>query len=141
MGDAGSNPAPTSKIHHMIKKFIQRLRHLYKWLPIIWKDYDYDHAFIEYMLKHKLQSMYDRFSDPEKTQVNWETEHALRALKALRICITILERRRSTFYIDLWDDENEKLTDEIMIKIVSTEDRDWKLLWKLMDKFMLYWWD
>lgn len=122
-------------------QFVEGIKNLWRWFPIIWKDRDYDHAFIEYMLQHKLQAMYDRFSDPNATCVNWETEHAAKALKALKICLIILERRRSEFYIGLWDSDKEELTDEVMVRVAYTEDRDWKLLWRLMDKYMLYWWD
>lgn len=121
---------------------MEGLHNLWKWLPIIWKDRNFDHAYIEYILQFKLQNMYNRFSDPEQTCVNWETEHAAKALKALRICITILERRRSEFYINLWDnDKDPELTDEIMIMVDYTERRDWKLFHKLMERYMEYWWD
>ena len=121
---------------------MEGLHNLWKWLPIIWKDRDFDHAYIEYLLQFKLQNIYNRFSDPEQTYVNWETKHAAKALKALRICITILERRRSEFYINLWDTEKHpKLTDEIMIMVDYTERRDWKLFHKLMEQYMEYWWD
>jgi len=128
-------------IRDKIKSFQTGIKNIIKWFPIVWKDRNYDHAFIEYMLKHKLQMMYDRFSDPNETYVNWETDHAKKALKALKICITILERRNSEFYIlNLWD-ENEELTEELMAKLNSVERRDWKLFHRLMEQHMEYWWD
>jgi hypothetical protein len=86
--------------------------------------------------------MYDRFSTPNETCVNWNTDHAKKSLKALRICITILKRRKDEFYVlHLWDEKNELLTDEIMIRVDVTERRDWKLFHKLMEQYMEYWWD
>ena len=122
-----------------MNRFIQGVKNLIYWFPIIWKDRDYDHAFIEYMLEHKYKVMYKRFNDPNLTYVNWETEHASKALKALRICLTILERRRSEFYImELceihFDTDHAKC-------IMDIEDRDWRLLNRLTEKYMLYWWD
>ena len=123
----------------MMNRFIQGIKNLIYWFPIIWKDRDYDHAFIEYMLEHKYKAMYKRFSDPSSTYVNWETEHASKALKALRICLTIFERRRKEFYImELCD----KYFDTDQAKyIMDIEDRDWRLLNRLTEKYMLYWWD
>ena len=125
-----------------IKSFQTGIKNILRWFPIIWKDRNYDHAFIEYMLLHKLQMMYDRFNDPNETYVNWGTIHAKKALKALRICITILQRRKNEFYIfHLWNEKEDDLTDEVMIRIDMTERRDWKLLHKLMEQYMEYWWD
>ena len=128
-------------ISYPFRRVVWGIKNLWKWFPIIWNDRDWDHAYIEYLLLTKLQSMYNRFSDPHKTYVDWNTKHAAKALKALRICITILERRRSSFYVGLWDSDKEELTDEIMIKVDYTEQRDWKLLHKLMEQYMEYWWD
>ena len=123
----------------MINRFIQGIKNLIYWFPIIWKDRNYDHAFIEYMLEHKLKAMYKRFSDPNATYVNWETEQDAKALKALRICLTILERRREEFYImELYS----KYFDTDQIKcVMDIEDRDWRTLNRLLEKYMLYWWD
>ena len=113
----------------MFRKLRYSIRNLYNWFPIIWNDRDWDHAFIEYLLEHKLRRMYDRFSDPNKTIVNWETERGARALKALRICIVILDRRRNGFYYSGIEESYEM------------EQRDWKLLFTLMEKYMRWWWD
>ena len=122
-----------------MNRFIQGIKNLIYWFPIIWKDRDYDHAFIEYMLEHKYKAMYKRFNDPYLTYVNWETEQDAKALKALRICLTILERRRKEFYImELCD----KYFDTDQAKyIMDIEDRDWRLLNRHTEKYMLYWWD
>ena len=123
----------------MINRFIQGIKNLIYWFPIIWKDRDYDHAFIEYMLEHKYKAMYKRFSDPNATYVNWETIQDAKALKALKICLIILERRQEEFYImrlyDKYFDNN------IIRDVASIEDRDWRLLNRLTEKYMLYWWD
>lgn len=123
----------------MINSFIQGIKNLIHWFPIIWKDRDYDHAYIEVMLEHKLKAMYKRFSDKNATYVNWESEHAAKALKALNICVIILERRREEFYIlNLYDKYFD--ADNVQ-QVAAIEDRDWKLLHTLMEKYMLWWWD
>ena len=116
----------------MINRFIQGVKNLIYWFPIIWKDRNYDHAFIEYMLEHKLKAMYKLFNDPNLRQDG-------KALRALRICLTILERRREEFYImELYS----KYFDTDQIKcVMDIEDRDWRTLNRLLEKYMLYWWD
>tara|TARA_R110000868_G_scaffold64476_1_gene193547 strand:- start:189 stop:593 length:405 start_codon:yes stop_codon:yes gene_type:complete len=129
------------KIRSLYSEIEAGIQNLIKWFPVIWKDRDFDHAFIEYLLQHKLQAIYNRFNDSDQTYVNWEAEESAKALKALRICLTILERRRSEFYIDLWDSDHEELSNELLVQMESVENRDWKLLWRLMDNHMLWWWD
>jgi hypothetical protein len=38
------------------KEFIQGVKNLWKWFPVIWKDRDWDHHFIYEMLIHKLEN-------------------------------------------------------------------------------------
>ena len=123
----------------MINEFIQGIKNIIYWFPIIWKDRDYDHAYIEYMMEHKFKAMYKRFNDPNATYVNWETDHAAKALKALKICLIILERRREEFYItNLY---NIHFDADQVKDVIDIEDRDWRILNRLIEKYMLYWWD
>ena len=85
-----------------IKYFKNSIKNLIKWFPIIWQDRDWDHGYVEDMLLFKLNNMYKRFSDPNATYVDWNSKHAKPALKALKICIQILERRKNNYYTDYW---------------------------------------
>jgi len=124
-----------------MNNIIRGIKNLIKWFPIIWKDRDWDQAYIEYMLQFKLEQMYKRFKDPYRTDVDWDYPSSKKSLKALKICITILERRRAEFYISLWDSNKEELTDELMYLIDNVERRDWKILHSLIHQYMEGWWD
>lgn len=39
----------------MIRRFFHRVRKLIYWLPILWRDCDWDHAYILIVLRHKLR--------------------------------------------------------------------------------------
>ena len=122
-----------------IRYFKNSIKNLIKWFPIIWNDMDCDCSYVEDILLFKLNNMYKRFSDPDATCVNWEIEHTKSALKALKLCIQILERRRDNYYTDYWwnrgkEDKDLKISDQL-------EQRDWKLFCLLMEKYFAYWWD
>jgi len=42
-----------------IKQFFRRIRNLYRWLPIIWKDQDWDDWYIFEILKFKIRNQAD----------------------------------------------------------------------------------
>lgn len=113
--------------------FITRgIKNLVYWFPLIWNDRDWDHAYMEYILLHKLKRMYKRFSDPTATYVDWTYEYSAKALQALRICIVILERRKSSFTLDLYGPIKQHM---------AIEDRDQKVLYSLMNQYSTCWWD
>lgn len=121
----------------MITRFINRIRNLIRWFPIIWRDRDFDHCYIEHMMYHKLIHTYNFFvSDDSVT--NWDEKDAKKALKALHICIIILERRLDNFYLKLCSDV---YSFEEVKKISGIEDRDQKLLGQLLGKYLSHWWD
>lgn len=122
-----------------IRYFINSIKNLIKWLPIIWKDRDWDHAYVEDILLFKLNNMYKRFSNPDSTYVDWETDSTSEALKALKLCIQILERRRDNYYTEYWWSRGQ--TDEDLILSAQLEERDWKLFCLMMEKYFNYWWD
>ena len=50
---------------HLHRDFIQGIKNLWKWFPVIWKDRDWDHAYIYKILEFKLknQSKYIKTHD------------------------------------------------------------------------------
>ena len=120
-----------------MKRIIRGIINLWNWLPIIWKDADYDNYYIEAMLLQKLRNTYDFFIS-ENAVTNWDEQEANKALRALRICITVLERRRSDFYINVITNLDDlKQVDNVL----KCEQRDMKIFGNLFGKYLGYWWD
>jgi hypothetical protein len=122
-----------------IRYFINSIKNLIKWFPIIWRDRDWDSTYIEEMLLFKLNNMYKRFSDPNATYVDWDSKYAKPVLKALKLCIQILERRKNNYYTDYWWSRGQQ--DKDLMISSQLEQRDWKLFCRLMEKYSGYWWD
>jgi hypothetical protein len=122
-----------------IRYFKNSIKNLIKWFPIIWNDRDWDSAYIEEMLLFKLNNMYKRFSDPNATYVDWDSKHAKPALKALKLCIQILERRQDNYYTNYWWSRGQE--DKDLMISSQLEQRDWKLFCLMMEKYFGYWWD
>lgn len=120
-----------------MKRIFRKLKNLYRWFPVIWYDRDYDHAYIEHILYHKLVNTYNFFIS-DKAVTNWDEQHAAKSLKALHICILILERRLDNFYLKLCSDI---YSFEETKKITGIETRDQKLLGYLLGEYLSQWWD
>lgn len=118
---------------------IKQIKNLIRWFPIIWEDRDWDHGYVEEMLLFKLNNMYKRFSDPDTTYVDWGTKYAKPALKALKLCVQILERRRDNYYTEYWWNRGQTIED--LKTSAQLEKRDWRLFCMMMEKYFNYWWD
>lgn len=66
-------------------RLLDRLHNVWRWLPIIWKDRDWDHHFIFEILKFKLNNVANQL---ESTQwfVGYERE-----VQRIRLCIRLIE--------------------------------------------------
>lgn len=77
----------------MIKKLLK----IIKWIPILWKDEDWDHSYFIAIMRFKLERMFEFFNS-SRSVTNWNTHKS--ELKALRICIEILKRKENDFYFN-----------------------------------------
>jgi len=113
------------------------IKNLINWFPIIWNDRDFDNYYIEIMMYEKLRNTYNFFVS-ENSVTNWDVPEQAKSLQALRICVTILERKQNEFYIMLASDlDNIKEVENIR----KCEERDMKVFGKLFGKYLNYWWD
>ena len=120
------------------------IKNLIYYFKIIWEDKPWDHQFIEYLLEKKLNKSLNYF-----TKIHRHTSSET-IVKSMRICCTILERRRTSWYADMtWSrnlmgsmsHELRNNPDYGLHAMRVCEQRDWKLLWKIMEKYMEIWWD
>lgn len=105
------------KIYIEIRYFFRKLRYgiknMWKWFPIVWKDYDYDHHFIFNVLKFKLAKTADYL---EETAFFVGYEHEV---SRIRLVNELIERVQEEWYgmeyLDFYESKFE---------FVPTEDRD-----------------
>ena len=74
------------------KDFIIGVKNLWKWFPVIWKDRDYDHAFIYYILKFKLGNQAKYISKHDRYL------RAKRDSETMLLCSRLIERCVDDFY-------------------------------------------
>jgi len=77
---------------YRIKQFFRRLRNLYRWLPIVWKDQDWDHYFIYEVLKFKLKNQAEYIG---KRGVHLS---AKRDAQIMMTCVRLIEKIQDEYY-------------------------------------------
>ena len=71
---------------------IRGFKNLWKWLPVIWKDRDWDHYHMFAMMDFKLKNMIILFEDGEHF-VGWENE-----VRYMKICRGLIQRLQDSYY-------------------------------------------
>lgn len=119
------------------------IKNLIYYFPVIWKQRDFDHGYIEELILYKFRRQYAHYTSPECVEyVGMEKD-----IQALKICIDILERRNIDWYTSQWYDnpKRESPDDDIrknhLLLTYSLETRDWKIFCNIMEKYFPRWWD
>lgn len=126
------------KIYHNI---VEGLRSLFYWLPVIWKDRNWDYQFTLNVLEHSLRRLYKFLNGPDCAA--WQPKSRIRQL---RVCLLLLERMRGC-YIDKAGKTEPRYVVGGMYADWNSDDcryleeQDWKYLWGLLEKYMRNWWD
>ena len=105
-----------------IRNFFGRLAHVWKWLRIIWGDYDWDHAFLWRILAAKLAFMGEYFETRGALENSEEVAEQIREAYGLALCL--FEDK----YEDAGFDEIERRWGEAVIEHLPAENPEFREL-------------
>ena len=74
------------------KNLIQGIKNLWRWFPVIWRDRNWDHAYIYQILEHKLKLQANQL---EKIDLYVGCS---RDVEIMRTCVKLMERVREGYY-------------------------------------------
>jgi hypothetical protein len=131
-----------------MRNFLFRIKNVIRWIPTLWKDYDFDHTYLYEIMYQKIHFM--RLHH-EKAQIFVGVEIEI---KWMKICEKLLrDLIDSEYWKDAYDNEplnikNMKL-DEYYIRLADTdfgradirEQKAKELLFKILSWRVEYWWD
>ena len=109
---------------HAPSDISQGFKNLWKWLPIIWKDRDWDNHFIFEVLKFKIKNT-AKYTEKKQRFVGWESE-----VRYMRICekliTSIQDEHYSHEYFDYYDNtfSFEKIENSDNFEMKSEVTRD-----------------
>ncbi len=147
----------------IFRRLIVGIGNIIRWFPVIWNDRDWDNSYLYIMLHRKRESMYDFFTDDERTMAIHHKNH----IKKLLICKLLIERILDQGYLDraltpyrnkyesskiirevdsegwvhFYGGEREELWDRCSEHSYYMEQQDYKMLHELLAKYSDAWWD
>jgi hypothetical protein len=120
---------------YRIKQLFERIRHLIHWVPIIWRDRDWDYYFIYEILKHKLIST-ERYIR-EKGIHMYNNQDADNILKA----IEMIEKVQTEYHLDKYMSAAPKWTKAGINKSMKDHNKARKELFQYLNDNIEKWWD
>jgi len=75
----------------IIKKRIEKVIKLLKWISFLRRDEEYDYIFLFKIIRFKLDEMYSFFSNPSRSYLDPKDSLSIKAIKSLRICRDLLD--------------------------------------------------
>jgi hypothetical protein len=117
-----------------IRRFIRRAKNILRWLPIIWKDEQWDYYYIFEILKHKLI-----FTAEHTRKYGYHTLAEYDADKMM-LCVRLIEKIQNEEYMEVLINDNN-ITKEKMDAVHNKQKKASQLLFKLLDKHIEGWWD
>ncbi len=117
-----------------IRLVLRRLKNLLRWLPVIWRDEQWDHYFIYEVLKHKLIIM-------SKT-IRERDNHTLAEYDADRmmLCVRLIEKVQSEFYLTELINL-EEINKDMIDTAEAQHNKARRILFKLLNQYIERWWD
>ncbi len=77
---------------YMGKEFIRGIKSVWYWLPVIWKDRNWDDAFIFDILSHKLKAQANYIGKYGLHLNNWKDE------RDMMTCVRLIEKVKDEYY-------------------------------------------
>lgn len=77
---------------YMGKEFIRGIKSVWYWLPVIWKDRNWDHAFIFDILSHKLKAQAKYIGKYGLHLNNWKDA------RDMMMCVRLIEKVKDEYY-------------------------------------------
>jgi hypothetical protein len=77
---------------YMGKEFIRGIKSVWYWLPVIWKNRNWDHRFIFDIFEHKLKAQAEYIGKYGLHLTNWKDE------RDMMICVRLMEKIKTEYY-------------------------------------------
>ena len=123
-----------NNIYFSTKRIIRKIKNVLRWLPIIWKDEQWDYYHIYEILKHKLI-----FTAEHTYKHGYHTNSKYDADRMM-LCVRLIEKIQNEEYMDvLINDDN--ITMEKIDAACNKQKKAKRILFKLLDKYIEGWWD
>ena len=121
-------------IYFNTRRIIRKTKNVLCWLPIIWKDEQWDHYYIFEILKHKLIIMSNAIRENgNHTMAEYDADRMMLAVRLIN------KVQNEDYLIEFINDDN--LTKENIIAGERKHNKAKRILFKLLENYIERWWD
>ena len=124
-----------TNLKRKIRRSIYSIKKLWKWIPIIWDDRDWDHWYIFEILKRKLEDVQE-YTLKHSHHVNYEDD-----ARKIRTAIKLIQRVQEEYYIQEYYDISNNFSMEEVKKAIAKQDKAKRVLFNYLNHYILNWWD
>jgi hypothetical protein len=122
-------------VTHIYYDLTGGVKNVFRWIPLIWFDRDYDHAYLSRIMEYKLRRMATVFENGHHTTGKVDA-------KRCRVCAELLRRLEADDYMDnaerIFGVGNSPFT---VRHAVAQQRHEQKYLGTLIGKYLTSWWD
>jgi hypothetical protein len=120
---------------YKIKNKIRQIRKILRWIPILWRDRDWDYYYVYEILKQKL---IDTEAYIRKDGLHVFNEHDADSIKT---AIEMIEKVQTEYHLDKYLSEATEWTTDGMNKATKDHDKAKQELFKYLNNNIEKWWD
>ena len=118
-----------------MRTWYKRIKNIVRWIPVLWKDRDWDYWHTLEILKTKLKFQSEYF---RKYGYHESSE---RDAEKMELCIRLIDKVQNEYYLDEQLMKKDPITDKDIEDAIRKHDKAKKLLFKLLENNIEKWWD
>lgn len=131
----------------VLRQFKEFLIRLYRWLPVLWKDRDYDYSCLVDLIQFKVGLM-AAYHKKRRFMAHWS--HMVREMDEFRHLVELHKDDADDEWLEHWNQwhlgseakcGSTKACGEALDLSHKREMRNWSAIWNHLDKCAQGWWD
>jgi hypothetical protein len=116
-----------------VRTWYRKIKNIIRWIPVLWKDGDWDYYYTFEILKTKLQ-----FQSRYFREYGYH-ESSERDAEKMELCIRLIDKVQNEYYLDEALDQD--LTEEVIFNSINKHDKAKRILFKLLENNIEKWWN
>ena len=120
-----------------VRRFHRFAFRLLAYLPVIWRDEDWDYSYLLQLLQFKISRL-------RRSMVHVEAPNQVRRMRIVELLIgRLVDGDYCRYEHDEWlkDGMSDQRFHDMVRQTVYLEDQDWNMVWDIIKKHGRRWWD
>ena len=117
-----------------MRTWYKRIKNIIRWVPILWKDKDWDYWHTFEILKTKLKFQSEYFY---KYGYHVSSE---RESQKMKLCARLIDKIQNEYYLDEQLMRKDEITDKDIKDAIRRHDKAKKLLFSILENNIEKWW-